>query len=125
MKNNKELKSKILIGINTTIAVVFLIIAIILSTSNLFNGSKKIKQVAESSDMAQRAELAGNLEINVKNDKNEPVEGAYFDIYNKDDIQEIPNFELVAEGDYYFVEQDGKYIPNNINISPILQQSAM
>lgn len=116
-EKNSSKKKKIIIGINSILAILILAFAIVLSTSNLFNGNKIIKGALAGTDTTQRDELSGNLTVNVKNDKDEPVEGTYFDIYKKENVMEIPNFELVAEGEYYFVEQNGKIIPNNLNVN--------
>lgn len=115
-KNNKKGKNKILIG-NSILAIVILTIAIIISMLNIFTNTTETKSYL--SDVNGREGIIlkeGNLSINVNDINNNPIEGAKFELYNKDELQKIPYSEVVPNGDYYFEEKDGKLVPNNIGV---------
>ena len=114
-KNNKKGKNKILIG-NSILAIVILTIAIIISMLNIFTNTTETKTslLSNPNKVEIIAPELGNLSINVNDINNNPIEGAKFEVYNKDQLQKIPYSEVVPNGDYYFEEKDGKLVPNNI-----------
>lgn len=114
-KNNKKGKNKILIG-NSILAIVILTIAIIISMLNIFTNTTETKSYLSKSKLSVMEVPQGNLSINVNDINNNPIEGAKFEVYSKDQLQKIPYSEVVPNGEYYFEEKDGKLVPNNIGV---------
>lgn len=115
LDENKKRRNKILIG-NSILAIVILTIAIIISVLNLFTNTTETKSYLSKSKLSVMEVPQGNLSINVNDINNNPIEGAKFEIYSKDQLQKIPFSEVVPNGDYYFEEKDGKLVPNNIGV---------
>lgn len=115
LDENKKRRNKILIG-NSILAIVILTIAIIISVLNLFTNTTETKSYLSKSKLSVMEVPQGNLSINVNDINNNPIEGAKFEVYSKDQLQKIPYSEVVPNEEYYFEEKDGKLVPNNIGV---------